>query len=154
MIGPDNFSPCTSTFGKVANNLFKMLAALKDDNACSVEVVHASKLPVRHHPAAGLSRLPDGGPCSVEVVHRDASKLPVRHHPAADRGRLSDGGPCSVEVVHASKTQEPFRTTCATSLRVHPAPAGRVPATDVGFGLSTRGRWAGPVICYEWGGGG
>ena len=49
------------------------------------------------------------------------------------------------------ETPEPSRTTCATSFRVHPATAGRVPATDVGCGLSTRGRWAGPVICNEWG---
>ncbi len=59
--------------------------------ADGVKVVHASELPVRHHPAAGRSRLPDGGPCSVAVIH--ASKLPVRLQPAAGR-RLSDGGPC------------------------------------------------------------
>ena len=30
-----------------------------------------------------------------------------------------------------------------------PATAGRVPAMDVGCGLSTRGHWNGPVICNE-----
>ena len=52
------------------------------------------------------------------------------------------------------ETQEPFRTTCATSFRAHPATAGRVPATDAECGLSTRGHWDGPVICNEWRGGG
>ncbi len=41
---------------------------------CSVEVVRASKLPVRHHHAASRSWLPVGGPCNVELVH--ASELP------------------------------------------------------------------------------
>ena len=35
----------------------------------------------------------------------------------------------------------------------HPATAGRVPATDAGCGLSTRGHWGGPAICTEWKGG-
>ena len=30
------------------------------------------------------------------------------------------------------------------------ATGGRVPATDAGCGLSTRGHWDGPVICNEW----
>ena len=51
------------------------------------------------------------------------------------------------------ETQEPFRTTCETSFRAHPATAGREPATDAGCGLSTRGHWDGPVICNEWKGG-
>jgi hypothetical protein len=72
-----------------------------DGGPCSVEVVHASKPPVHHHPAASRSRLPDGGPCSVVVVL--ASKPPVRHHPAAGRSRLPDGGPCRVVVVRARK---------------------------------------------------
>jgi hypothetical protein len=39
--------------------------------ATSAEVVHASELPARHHPAANQSRLlvQVGGQCSVEVVH-------------------------------------------------------------------------------------
>ena len=47
-------------------------------------------------------------------------------------------------------TLEPFLTTCETSFREHQATAGRVPATDAGCGLSTRGHWDGPVICNEW----
>lgn len=47
-------------------------------------------------------------------------------------------------------TPGPFRTTCATSFRAHPATAGRVPATDAGCGLSTPGHWDGPAICNEW----
>ncbi len=34
-----------------------------------------------------------------------------------------------------------------------PATACRVPAMDVGCGLSTRGHWDDPVICNEWKGG-
>jgi hypothetical protein len=42
-----------------------------------------------------------------------------------------------------------FCTTCATSFRVRPAMAGRVPAMDAEFGLSTLGHFDGPVICNE-----
>jgi hypothetical protein len=35
---------------------------------CACAALCARELPVRHHPAAGRSRLPDGGPCSVEVA--------------------------------------------------------------------------------------
>ncbi len=52
-----------------------------------------------------------------------------------------------------SMTPGPFRTTCATSFRAHQATVGRVPATDAGCGLSTRGHWDGPAICKEWKGG-
>ena len=45
------------------------------------------------------------------------------------------------------ETQEPFRTTCATSFRVHPVTASWVPVTDAGCGMSTSGHWDGPVIC-------
>ena len=45
------------------------------------------------------------------------------------------------------ETPEPFRTTCATSFRVHPVTASWVPETDAGCGLSTRGHWDGPVTC-------
>jgi hypothetical protein len=83
-----------------------------DGGPYSVEVVHASKPPERHHPAAGRSRLPDGGPCSVEVVY--ASKLPVRHHPAAGRSRLPDGGPCSVEVVLQQRVFENQRAAAGS----------------------------------------
>ena len=58
------------------------------------------------------------------------------------------------------ETQEPFHTTRATvtSFQEHLATSGRVPATDAGCGLSTRGsnsgHWDGPVICNELKGGG
>ena len=40
-----------------------------DGGPCSVEVVHASKHPVRHHPAAGQSWRPDGVRCSRSEEH-------------------------------------------------------------------------------------
>ena len=89
---------------QVAHKCPRQLAKGQPPNACgpcSVEVVHASKPPVRLHPAAGQSRLPDGGLCSAVVIH--TSKHPVHHHPAAGRSRLSDGGPCSEEVVYGRK---------------------------------------------------
>ena len=46
-------------------------------------------------------------------------------------------------------TPEPFHTACAISFRERPATAERVPGTDAGCGLSTRGHWMVPQYVME-----
>ena len=48
-----------------------------------------------------------------------------------------------------SVTPEQFRTAYTITFQMRLATAGRVPGTDAGCGLSTRGHWDGPVICNE-----
>ena len=48
-----------------------------------------------------------------------------------------------------SVTPEQFRTAYTITFQMRLATAGRNPGTDAGCGLSTRGHWDGPAICFE-----
>jgi hypothetical protein len=95
---------------------------LPDGGPCSVEVIYASKLSLRHHPAAGRSRLPDRRQCSVEVVH--ASKLPV-HAPVVSAAQMVwPRLPAQVLAIHTSAAQASRPSAWLPVL----APATQVPA--------------------------
>ena len=81
--------------------------------------------------------------------------VPGSYTSSTTRIQFSTSSPLKVSLENClwflSVTQEhwQFSTAYAITFQMRLATAGRVPGTDAGCGLSTRGHWDGPAICFE-----
>ena len=79
--------------------------------------------------------------------------VPGSYTSSTTRIQFSTSSPLKVSLENCrwflSVTPEQFSTAYAITFQMRLATAGRVPGTDAGCGLSTRGHWDGPAICNE-----